>query len=281
MGSLELEGTNESPPQHVLSENSSKSGSELEDILSNKNAGTFERLLPATFIELKLLFKLAAPTVISYMINYLMIMVTIIFVGHLGKTELAAASLGNNGIQSFAYGLLVYAIRNASTDHGLFADVVVTDEGAQFPVVIDKGESSFGHSVDKGKSRVFTMELRLCFPDRPMTVEDSAIHDLEVVRARIMYMALPKDRKLLQHEVDERSSNYNEALAESAREVLKLKDIIYQGGYKLGLSNTGIPPDHEFFDRPVLCPPNLYTAEVSLDSEEDDEAAPNSLPSKA
>ncbi|KAM7498295.1 hypothetical protein LguiA_022709 [Lonicera macranthoides] len=107
MGSLELEGTNESPPQHVLSENSSKSGSELEDILSNKNAGTFERLLPATFIELKLLFKLAAPTVISYMINYLMTMATIIFVGHLGKTELAAASLGNNGIQTFTYGLLL------------------------------------------------------------------------------------------------------------------------------------------------------------------------------
>ena len=47
---------------------------------------------------------------ISYMINYLMTMATIIFVGHLGKTELAAASLGNNGIQTFAYGLLVLSL---------------------------------------------------------------------------------------------------------------------------------------------------------------------------
>lgn len=110
MGSLELEGTNQSAPQHVLSENSSESRSELEDILSNKNAGTFERIVPATWIELKLLFKLAAPTVISYMINYLMTMATIIYVGHLGKTELAAASLGNNGIQTFTYGLLVLSL---------------------------------------------------------------------------------------------------------------------------------------------------------------------------
>jgi hypothetical protein len=41
------------------------------------------------------------------MINYLMSMSTQIFSGHLGTLELAAASLGNTGIQVFAYGLMV------------------------------------------------------------------------------------------------------------------------------------------------------------------------------
>ncbi|KAM0832539.1 hypothetical protein ACQ4PT_064834 [Festuca glaucescens] len=42
-----------------------------------------------------------------YMINYLMSMSTQIFSGHLGNLELAAASLGNTGIQMFAYGLML------------------------------------------------------------------------------------------------------------------------------------------------------------------------------
>ncbi|XP_037438245.1 protein DETOXIFICATION 40-like [Triticum dicoccoides] len=41
------------------------------------------------------------------MINYLMSMSTQIFSGHLGTLELAAASLGNTGIQVFAYGLML------------------------------------------------------------------------------------------------------------------------------------------------------------------------------
>lgn len=41
------------------------------------------------------------------MINYLMSMSTQIFSGHLGNLELAAASLGNTGIQIFAYGLML------------------------------------------------------------------------------------------------------------------------------------------------------------------------------
>lgn len=41
------------------------------------------------------------------MINYLMSMSTQIFSGHLGNLELAAASLGNTGIQVFAYGLML------------------------------------------------------------------------------------------------------------------------------------------------------------------------------
>jgi len=57
---------------------------------------------------MKLLFFLAAPAVMVYMINYIMSMSTQIFSGHLGNLELAAASLGNTGIQVFAYGLMVW-----------------------------------------------------------------------------------------------------------------------------------------------------------------------------
>lgn len=89
------------------SEKHEESSSELERILSDGDVALFRRLLPATWIELRLLFRLAAPTVICYMINYLMSMSTQVFAGHLGNLELAASSLGNNGIQTFAYGLLV------------------------------------------------------------------------------------------------------------------------------------------------------------------------------
>ncbi|KAJ4887085.1 MATE efflux family protein [Raphanus sativus] len=80
---------------------------ELERVLSEVETPLFLRLRKATMIESKLLFKLAAPAVIVYMINYLMSMSTQIFSGHLGNLELAAASLGNRGIQVFAYGLML------------------------------------------------------------------------------------------------------------------------------------------------------------------------------
>ncbi|KAG4967595.1 hypothetical protein JHK87_033246 [Glycine soja] len=88
---------------------SSKHGSdgELERILSNTSVPFAKRLGPATWVELKLLFHLAAPAVIVYLINYVMSMSTQIFSGHLGNLELAAASLGNTGIQVFAYGLML------------------------------------------------------------------------------------------------------------------------------------------------------------------------------
>ncbi|KAJ0051481.1 hypothetical protein Pint_02039 [Pistacia integerrima] len=47
------------------------------------------------------------PRCLLYMINYAMSMSTQIFCGHLGTLELAAASLGNTGIQIFAYGLML------------------------------------------------------------------------------------------------------------------------------------------------------------------------------
>ncbi|MBA0711369.1 hypothetical protein Golax_010561 [Gossypium laxum] len=86
---------------------SESTSSELEDVLSDGNSSLLERWGKATCIESKLLFHLAAPAVIVYMINYLMSMSTQIFSGHLGNLELAAASLGNTGIQVFAYGLML------------------------------------------------------------------------------------------------------------------------------------------------------------------------------
>ncbi|RVW46424.1 Protein detoxification 40 [Vitis vinifera] len=85
----------------------SETSAQLESILSNTQLQLSERLRLATWTELKLLFYLAGPAVLVYMIGYVMSMATQIFVGHLGNLELAAASLGNNGIQIFAYGLLL------------------------------------------------------------------------------------------------------------------------------------------------------------------------------
>lgn len=81
--------------------------SELEDVLSDTSLSYFKRLQRATFIELKTLFQLAGPAVVVYLLNNVISMSTQILCGHLGNLELAASSLGNNGIQIFAYGLMV------------------------------------------------------------------------------------------------------------------------------------------------------------------------------
>lgn len=84
--------------------------SRLEKMLSDTELPWFKRLRLATWIELKLLLRLAAPAVFVYMINNFMSLSTRVFAGHLGNLELAAASLGNSGIQLFAYGLMVRRI---------------------------------------------------------------------------------------------------------------------------------------------------------------------------
>ncbi|KAM3382810.1 protein DETOXIFICATION 40 [Capsicum galapagoense] len=84
-----------------------ESSNELESVLVNPEITLWNKLRLATWIEMKLLFYLAAPAVMVYMINYFMSMSTQIFSGHLGNLELAAASLGNTGIQVFAYGLML------------------------------------------------------------------------------------------------------------------------------------------------------------------------------
>ncbi|GAU31918.1 hypothetical protein TSUD_271030 [Trifolium subterraneum] len=79
---------------------------ELERILSDTSVPFVKRFKHATWVEFKLLFYLAAPAVIVYLLNNVMSMSTQIFSGQLGNLELAAASLGNTGIQVFAYGLM-------------------------------------------------------------------------------------------------------------------------------------------------------------------------------
>lgn len=81
---------------------------ELERILGDESAPRARRLARAVRVELRLLVALAAPAVAVYMINYTMSVSTRIFCGQLGTLELAAASLGNVGIQVFAYGIMVH-----------------------------------------------------------------------------------------------------------------------------------------------------------------------------
>jgi MATE family multidrug resistance protein len=77
----------------------------LEALLSG--GGGARRLASALVLELRLLAPLAAPAVVVYMLIIVMSSATQIFCGQLGNVQLAAASLGNNGIQVFAYGLMV------------------------------------------------------------------------------------------------------------------------------------------------------------------------------
>ncbi|MQM12020.1 hypothetical protein Taro_044931 [Colocasia esculenta] len=99
-----------SPPHEAApprSQSSHEGSQELESILADTDMPLCRRIRSATVIETKLLVNLAAPAVIVYMLNYLMSMSTQIISGHLGNLELAAASLGNTGIQIFAYGLML------------------------------------------------------------------------------------------------------------------------------------------------------------------------------
>lgn len=104
-----------------------ESSNQLEAVLLDTEIPLWSKFRLATWIEMKLLFHLAAPAVMVYMINYIMSMSTQIFSGHLGNLELAAASLGNTGIQVFAYGLMVIVFVNADNmfdilSHKNFAD---------------------------------------------------------------------------------------------------------------------------------------------------------------
>ncbi|CAN6211775.1 unnamed protein product, partial [Urochloa humidicola] len=80
---------------------------ELEAILGDASLPWARRAWRGAGVELPLLLRVALPAVFVYMINYVMSMSSQIFCGHLGNLELAAASLGNTGIQTFAYGLML------------------------------------------------------------------------------------------------------------------------------------------------------------------------------
>ncbi|PAN46360.1 hypothetical protein PAHAL_9G180200 [Panicum hallii] len=79
----------------------------LEGILADREAPWARRASRAAMIELRLLAPIAAPAVAVYVLNNVLSISTRIFSGHLGNLELAASSLGNNGIQVFAYGLML------------------------------------------------------------------------------------------------------------------------------------------------------------------------------
>ncbi|KAJ9535963.1 hypothetical protein OSB04_un000873 [Centaurea solstitialis] len=81
--------------------------SELEEILSDTSLSYFRRLQKAIAIEQHGLFQLAGPAIIVYVLSNLISMSTQILCGHLGNLQLAAASLGNNGVQLFAFGVML------------------------------------------------------------------------------------------------------------------------------------------------------------------------------
>jgi multidrug resistance protein, MATE family len=81
---------------------------QLEAVLIDHGTTTWARRIGlAMLIELKLLMPIAGPAVVVYALNNALSISTQIFSGRLGNLELAASSLGNNGIQIFAYGLMV------------------------------------------------------------------------------------------------------------------------------------------------------------------------------
>ncbi|KAM7254794.1 hypothetical protein ACFE04_020035 [Oxalis oulophora] len=105
---MAVSGDDDQLHQPILSSHvEDKPQHELEKVLSNTDLPYLKRLRLASWIELKLLFHLAAPAVFVYMINNFMSLSTRVFAGHLGNLELAAASLGNSGIQLLAYGLML------------------------------------------------------------------------------------------------------------------------------------------------------------------------------
>ncbi|KAH8493267.1 hypothetical protein H0E87_020101 [Populus deltoides] len=81
--------------------------SELEDILCNMELSRSHRILRATWVELKILFPLAAPAIVVYLLNFFVSISTQMFCGHLGNLELAGVSLGNNGIQGLVFGVML------------------------------------------------------------------------------------------------------------------------------------------------------------------------------
>ncbi|XP_022864078.1 protein DETOXIFICATION 40-like isoform X1 [Olea europaea var. sylvestris] len=98
---------NENNPNSLTMVHGASSESYLENVLSEPSLSGLKRLRIASWIELRLLLRLAAPAIMVYLINNSMSISTRIFSGHLGNLEFAAVSLGNQGIQLFAYGLLL------------------------------------------------------------------------------------------------------------------------------------------------------------------------------
>lgn len=97
----------ESQPHTTVTSFGHEVDSRLEQVLNDATLPRFEQLASASWIELKLLSRIAAPAIFVYLINNVLSQSTRAFAGHLGNLELAAANLGNSGIQLLAYGLMV------------------------------------------------------------------------------------------------------------------------------------------------------------------------------
>lgn len=69
--------------------------------------------------ESKKLWHIAGPTIFSLLANYLTLVITQAFAGHLGDLDLAAISLAFNVVVNFSFGLMVL-ICTASILHTLF-----------------------------------------------------------------------------------------------------------------------------------------------------------------
>ena len=110
MGSLQKQAMNE-PLLHSKTEASS----ELERILSDATSPPLLRYQKALVIEMRYLFGLAGPGIIVYLLNFVTWTSTQVLCGHIGNIELAAASLGNEGVQLLAYGLMVILIDPINT----------------------------------------------------------------------------------------------------------------------------------------------------------------------
>ncbi|PIN07411.1 putative membrane protein, predicted efflux pump [Handroanthus impetiginosus] len=93
------------PPQETAV--TGEVSAELEEILSHGSFSRWSRFRKALGIEWKFVLRLAGPAVIVYLLNNVISMSTQIFCGHLGNLELAASSLGNNGVQLLAYGIML------------------------------------------------------------------------------------------------------------------------------------------------------------------------------
>ncbi|XP_028805250.1 protein DETOXIFICATION 41-like [Neltuma alba] len=92
------------------------SSAEVEEFLRKndddreKKIQTVKRWIKVVGWETKLIWELSWPAITSGMFNYMLIFVTLIFVGRLGDSQLAGASLACLGLQGVAYAVMVCII---------------------------------------------------------------------------------------------------------------------------------------------------------------------------
>ena len=100
------EATERADLQRPLVEQKPPSDVGLESVLTESSLPYRKRVYLGACIEMKLLFRLALPAILVYIVNSGMSISARIFAGHLGGQELAAASIGNSCF-SLVYGLMV------------------------------------------------------------------------------------------------------------------------------------------------------------------------------